>query len=478
MAKFEDRLGMFSPADIETNMPTFSTPTAPAAQPWSMFERVFGRKDPTAMSALDVIRANMPEFSVGSNPDSPTSAIGDAVARMGSQVWPSISSAAINPWGALAGMLAGAGGAPKPPAPPEAGGFISAMAPQGGPREYSSTSSTPMPGVPGLSTSQLPQYPTVEPMRGIDPAAYDKFNALRVMMPPPMAQGDKVANMIAGMASGARGAKTAGDVLLGAAGGGGAAASQAEAQNRAELMRGSEKTFDLQKLLAEMEVRKAEAAAQGGNYGVQARNLTAQGQFGVGTRQVEMDTATANKMAEMQHQLDMSKFQTGIPQYTVDKDGNTTLVHRKFNPDGTLTTEIKVDRSNDFKTLSEKVKEVETLVGKGSPIAAALGTQVWGKYGDTGLKMGALHDMVYNNQVGQVLGEDNFKKLKQEADKSIPPEERGQRTYEDTLKKVMYSLVLKQYGQGGLPDNIFLPKLQSLGSTNAQSLKMAPRPGQ
>jgi hypothetical protein len=132
--------------------------------------------------------------------------------------------------------------------------------------------STPgnMPGVPSLSAPNLPVPPAVTPRVGLDPAAYDKFNALTVLRQAPMSTSDRITNVLAGMAQGAQGGKSVADVLLGAGGGAAGAAGANVQRARGEEAQSLAKQMELQRLKAGVGVQQAQAVQQGQNFKVDA----------------------------------------------------------------------------------------------------------------------------------------------------------------------------------------------------------------
>jgi hypothetical protein len=329
---------------------------------------------------------------------------------------------------------------------------------------FQASSANNMPGVPGLVAPQLPKPGLMQPHVGLSPEAYDRFNALRVIMPPPLETSDRITNVLAQMAAGARGAKNVADVMLGAGAGAGAGAAANVARDRGELEKGSERSQRLMEMLAGVGVDQAKAAQQGANFGVDAANVNTANLNQVQTKQAELDAATKNKLAEIGHTLDMQKWQLGLPDIKPTKDGGFSTVVRM--PDG--TTKITVQKSQDMEEMAKKAREAETVFGKGSPMASTLKYQALENAGgEAAVKREVLSDLVAGNHVESVLGQDEYKKLNTEAEKGIDPSLRGKiEEFDKERKRRLVDLLVSK----NIPDSVYVPYMAKTGNYGAVRL--------
>jgi hypothetical protein len=310
----------------------------------------------------------------------------------------------------------------------------------------------------------------MQALRGVDPALFDRFSTERVMMAPPLSTGERITNVLANMAAGARGAKTAADVLLGAGAGAGRGATENIAQERGELQRGAEKSSALQRFFAETGVRKGEAEAQGQNFQADAANKTATLQHAVAQAQARADVDTKNAIEEAKSKLDMAKWQAFQPQTTATSGGIVTTARK---PDG--STEITFQKLDDIKDQAEKVKNTSAVYGKGSPMADAVRYNELEKTGNKfSYGYALLDDLVERGWAANALGDKNFKALMDEARKGLPQEMIGKPEYQKLLNDKMTSLLVQQWTQGKLPEEAWLKFMVDKGHVGA--MKRLTRP--
>lgn len=317
---------------------------------------------------------------------------------------------------------------------------------------------------PNLSAPQLPSYPTIEAQKGVDPAAFDRFNALKVIAPEPLTTSDRVTNMLAAMASGAAGAKNIGDLLLGAGGGAAAGAGRNIAQERADKRHTQEKELELETSKARVGVERARAVAEGQNAQVAARNQMALGQQQVGTQQAQIDAQTQNKMKELQHDLDLKRFQFGLPSVSPTKDGGATIVQRQEDGGAKITTM----KGSELDTISDQIKHVTAAFGKDAPVADMMRFELLGKqYGTPLVRREVIKDAL--PYMANILPEAEYKKLDAEAKKGIPAYLMSQpKEYEKVRLEKLTDLLFAQSPEK--LDPILIPYMAKLNNYGAMKL--------
>lgn len=327
----------------------------------------------------------------------------------------------------------------------------------------------PFPGAPSFVAPSLPAPPTIQALRGVDPSLYDTFKTERVIMAPPLSTGERITNVLANMAAGARGAKTAADVLLGAGAGAGRGATENIAQERGELQRGAEKSSALNRFFADVGVRQGEAAVQGANFQTDATNKTASLQHAVATAQAKADADTKNAIEEAKSKLDLAKWNAFIPQVSSTAGGILTT---RRNPDG--SADITFQKTDDIKADADKYKSIETQYGKGSPMAQAARYNALEKTGNKfSYGWALLDDFVDKGWVANALPQKDFQALQTEAKKGLPQEMIGKPEYNNMLNEKMTALLFEQWKNGKFDEKAWLPFMANKGHVGAMKLLVA-----
>lgn len=319
-----------------------------------------------------------------------------------------------------------------------------------------------MPGVPNITAPQLPIPGATTPLQGLDPKAFDRFNTLAVTRPPPMDTSDRITTVLANMAANAAGGKNFADVLLGAGAGASAGAAKNIAQERGEAKEFANENFDLQKLLAGVDVQKAEAAQQGANFKISAGNQDNQLLQQVKTEQAKLDAAAKNKVAEIQNEVDWKKWQLFQPQIKADKDG-VTVIER--TPEGGM--KVTVQKGNEMDALADRIKDAGAAFGKDSASVDMLRYAGLARQGEPFVRRQIMRDMVDRNLVRGAVGEDQFKKLEKEAEKGLDQSLRGKPEEWDSQKK---QRILDILWSQKLPDETWLPYMLKQGNFGAAML--------
>jgi hypothetical protein len=314
-----------------------------------------------------------------------------------------------------------------------------------------------------LQAPQLPIPSPTVPLQGLNPAAFDKFNALTVAAPVPLTTGDRLTTVLGSMAASAAGAKNMGDFLLGMGAGAGKGAAANIATMRGDTKEAQEKQFALDKLQAQVGVDKAQAEQQGKNYGISAKNEDARLLNLVATEQAKLDAAAKNKVEELKNDLDWKKWQMFQPQIKADKDGVTIITRQ---PDGSM--KVDMQKTNDMDAMADRMKDAAAVYGKDSGTVEALRYMALAKQGEPWVRRQIMRDMVEQNHLRSALGEDQFKKLEKEAEKSLDQTLRGKPEEWDAQKKKRMSDML--WGMN-LPDEAWLPYM--LKQKNFGALMMA-----
>lgn len=322
---------------------------------------------------------------------------------------------------------------------------------------------TPFPGAPNYVAPSLPAAPTMQALKGVDPAAFDRFSTERVMMAPPLSTEERVTNILANMAAGARGAKTAADVLLGAGAGAGRGATENIAQERGELQRGAEKSSALNRFFAEVGVRKAGAVAEGQNFQTDAANKNATLQHAVATAQAKADADAKNALEEAKGKLDLAKFNTFKPQITSVTGGILTTWQK---PDGSLDWSLQ--KTDDLKADAERYKNIETKYGKGSAMAQAERYKAIEETKNKPLYIRSLlEDLVESGWVANALTEKDFKSLQDTASKGLNDLRAKPESFKKAVDEKMTGLLLQMWADGKLPEEAFIPFLANKGHVGA-----------
>jgi hypothetical protein len=327
------------------------------------------------------------------------------------------------------------------------------------------------PNRPTITAPQLPIPSQIQPLQGLDPHAFDVLKALAVSRIAPMSTSDRITNVLAGMAGGAIGAKNVGDVLLGAGAGGGAAAGKNIATERGEEKQFLERQDLMKRFQGEVGVREAEAKQQGVNYKTTATNENTRLLNQVKEEQAKLDAAAKNKMEEIGANFDLQKFQYFMPQAHVTSDG-VSMITRK--PDGSMN--VATTKLNDMKQTAEQIESAtKAAVGdKNAPAVQMLKYQALEQQGTPWVKMEIARDMVNNNDLPDVLGAEQYKKLEDEAKKALPntlmaTDPKG---YEQKRKDKLLELFWRQK----VPDQLWIPKMAERNNFGAIML-MPKAPG-
>jgi GH24 family phage-related lysozyme (muramidase) len=327
------------------------------------------------------------------------------------------------------------------------------------------------PNRPTITAPQLPIPGQIQPLQGLDPHAFDALKALAVSRIAPMSTSDRITNVLAGMAGGAIGAKNVGDVLLGAGAGGGAAAGKNIATERGEEKQFLERQDLMKRFQGEVGVREAEAKQQGVNYKTSATNENTRLLNQVKEEQAKLDAAAKNKMEEIGSNFDLQKFQYFMPQAHVTSDG-VSVITRK--PDGSMN--VATTKLNDMKQTAEQIESAtKAAVGdKNAPAVQMLKYKALEQQGTPWVKMEIARDMVNNNDLPDVLGAEQYKKLEDEAKKALPntlmaTDPKG---YEQKRKDKLLELFWRQK----VPDQLWIPKMAERNNFGAIML-MPKAPG-
>lgn len=304
------------------------------------------------------------------------------------------------------------------------------------------------------------------PQEGLDPKAFDKFNALNVTRPAPMSTADRLTGVLGGMAAGGANAKDLGSLMMGAGAGAGQAAMQNIKVERGEQKEFGEKSDALAKLLAEIEVRKGEAAQKGRNYGIEAKNEDSRLLNQVATKQAELNAAIQNKNIDALNDFEMKSFLNYEPVVKASKDGISVV---KKNPDGTTT--ISTQPLNSFSAQADAMKEaIEAAAGdKKSPVVQTMLYQGLAQKGEAFVRAQAARDLVNEGHLQAVVGDNKFKEWTKEAEKGLDQGLRGRPEWDTQLKNKLY----EKFWSERPPDDIWLPYMLKRGNPGA--IMLAPR---
>jgi hypothetical protein len=308
-------------------------------------------------------------------------------------------------------------------------------------------------GLPSPTQYSAPQIgtpPELQALKTRDPASYDRFDALSVVRPPPLSQGDRVTNILAAMAQGAQGAKSIGDFLLGAGGGALSGAAGLSRQQRTEDLRAAEKQSDLDILKAGKGVEKAGAVAEQSSAQINAANTNALNAWHAAVDQAKLDTEAKNKTNEARHKIDLLAFERGEPEVVRDADGLT--VYRK-GTDGSLTmTNIP---SSGAGSMAKRVHDMRKMLDDaGVPkdssarepiensLIATMGYQLGGVSG--------VRAMLLDDLVDKITTQGQWKDI-------LPP-----KVFADLEKRVQASFTPQEMQAGAKAPEIYQKKFKSL----------------
>lgn len=322
-------------------------------------------------------------------------------------------------------------------------------------------------GTPGFVAPSLPSAPTMQALRGVDPAAFDKFSTERVMMAPPLSTGERVTNVLANMAAGARGAKTAADVLLGAGMGAGRGATENIAQERSELQRGAEKSSALNRFFAEVGVRKAGAVAEGQNFQVDAANKNATLQHQVATAQAKADADTKNALEEAKSKLDQAKW-NAMQEQAVPVSGGM-LIARK-TADGRL--EGVVQKFDDIYEQAKKIKAMSEVMpgGKDNDVVTAMRYAKLKEQRDDGQYRAAiLEDFVERGWWVNALPKETVAQIDNEAKKGAPLDP-SKPEYKAFVDKKRTGMLWQAWSQKPELEKLIVPFMARQGHIGARML--------
>lgn len=320
---------------------------------------------------------------------------------------------------------------------------------------------------PGFVAPSLPAAPTIQALTGVDPAKFDAFRTERVMMAPPLSTGDRITNVLANMAAGASGAKTAADVLLGAGAGAGRGAVQNIAQERGELQRGAEKSSDLNRFFAEVGVRKAGAEAEGKNLQTDAANKTATLDFQVRTAQAKADADTKNAIEEAKSKLDRTRWEA-MQEQAVPVSGGM-LIARK-TPDGKF--EGVLQKFDDIYEEAKKIKAMSDVMpgGRDSDIVTAMRYSRLAKdRDDGGYKAAILDDFVEKGWWVNALPKETVAQIDNEAKKGAPLDP-TKKEYTEYVNKKRVGLLWNTWAQKPELEKLIVPFMARQGHIGARMM--------
>lgn len=323
--------------------------------------------------------------------------------------------------------------------------------------------SNPMPGAPDISAPRLPIPGATTPLKGLPENAFDQFAQLGVTRPPPRNPVDNIVAILGAMSGAAAGAKNAGDLLAAVGGAGGAQAQKNVLTSREEGKEFSQREDAMKRFQAEIGVRKAEAETQAENYRIQAQNEDKRLLNTVATEQAKLDTAAKNRVEELKSEINWKKWARFEPEIKIDKEG-VTVVKRK--PDGSM--DVTMTRGQDMDAQAERMRNAATIYGKDSATVDVMRYQALAQAGEPFVRRQIMKDMVDNNQAIDVLGPEQYKGLRKEAEKGVDIKLQGKpEEYEAQVKQRMVDLLWQQL-QGR--DDVWLPKMLQKGNVGAAML--------
>lgn len=318
-----------------------------------------------------------------------------------------------------------------------------------------------MPGVPNLTSAQIPIPSAIKAQQGINPQVFDEFAKAKPTATEPMTTGDRITNVLAHMAAGAQGGRNWADVLLGAGGGAAKGAAGNIATERGEKKSDAEKLREFQQMLAGVGVRKEGARVEGENFKTQAENLSSQQLYERNVQQANIDNETKNKLEGLKNQVDWKKFELFQPQITASKDG-VTLVQK--NPDGTI--KIETTKTNEMDAAADRIKDAGQIFGKDSAVVSALQYEQLGKMGEPYVRRQMLRDMVEGNHAKDILGS-QYEELKKKAEAGIPVTLMGK---PEEHKKQFDARMVDLLWQLQLPDQAWIPLMAQRGNYGAKRM--------
>lgn len=317
----------------------------------------------------------------------------------------------------------------------------------------------------------LPLPGQTEALKGLDPKVFEALLGLKPTAMNKLSTGDKIGMILGSMAKGAQGAKNMGDLLLGMGAGGGAGASANIMLERGDQEKFNQAKDALAKLAAQTEVSRGEAAQQGQNYQIQARNRDNDLLNQVKTEQAKLDTAAKNAMAEVGDRFDLKKWEYFQPQVHATSDGVTVITR---TPQGGL--KVNSTKLNDMKADAERITEAAKLFGKDSKVVDTMRYTALREKGEPYMRQQILQDAVEGNHIASILGDEEYKKLEVAAKKGIPPVLLGKpEEYTKELKERMTALLWEKFNPKSADerkkiDNLWLPYMLQKGNIGAAML--------
>lgn len=225
----------------------------------------------------------------------------------------------------------------------------------------------PAPALPNLQTPQLGAVPTLQAPQGVDLSGM--MDIVKQMKPTERAElgtGDRLANILGGMAAGAASGKGGGisDFLLRA----GAGAAQGGEKTRQINDRRAEQNRDDQYrylgTLADATGRVAQQTAQNANNVIETNNKNAMNAYERTVQQSKLDTGTKNTLEELKYKIDFNQYEAGKPQVTVS-GGNIISITRDQNGKPTIQTQSLKDTDDNIYKIMDTLEKAG--LKKGTP---------------------------------------------------------------------------------------------------------------
>lgn len=301
-----------------------------------------------------------------------------------------------------------------------------------------------LPSAPNITRPQIPAPPAVIAAKTTDPNAYDAYSAIKAVAPEPMGTADKVTNILAAMAQGARGTKNIGDFFLGMGGGAGTAASQNIQGARKEAFQFARDEMENRRFQAEVGVRKAGAVADRENAGIAATNINNENQWKTIVKNSELDADVQNKLADYNFKLAEKAWSLGQPDFKTLDDGRIVMTTRQ--PQGGIKFDVVNMGTQDglLKQAAAQADQLKKLGITGGPVDSMrymiLGNQA-AQRGGAGLAKEALtvevlRETIEKDGLKDIFGEENYKQIVKRAEEGIPTSAKADtNNYPEMLKQ-------------------------------------------
>lgn len=328
------------------------------------------------------------------------------------------------------------------------------------------------PAAPQMQPTQFPDAPAVTPQVAADPSKMLEW--LAQTKPGAAVQNtgmDRLMGVLGGLAQGATGGRTVGEILARAGAG---AAAQVSALNQQDEER-QERQKELMRLfagqMAQGEMTAANLRAQGTNYGIQAGNANAENRFKVAGARAENEAAVANKNAENAFEVAQKKYSLAAPKISVGEDGKISIV--QTDPDTQETTVKQVETGTGDLAAITKLAEQEAKLDKvnaGAPAKMQIYAALNAKGGDPAVKQTMLGFAVEQGALRDILGEKAYKELEKAVTAKVPATEQIGEAGQEKLIAARKAEVMRLYNERKISDEALVKAMAFRGDPAAQAI--------